>query len=53
MATDVNIRSGNGLLPNGTKPLPKPLLTNKREILRHSTEGSRQSGTKPKLVAFL
>ena len=29
MATDiwVNIDSGNGLLPNGTKPLPEPMLT--------------------------
>ena len=24
----VNIDSGNGLLPNGTKPLPEPMLTN-------------------------
>ena len=24
----VNIGSGNGLVPNGTKPLPKPMLTN-------------------------
>ena len=23
----VNIDSGNGLLPNGNKPLPKPILT--------------------------
>ena len=23
----VNIGSGNGLLPDGTKPLPKPMLT--------------------------
>ena len=29
MATDiwVNIDSGDGLLPNGTKPLPEPMLT--------------------------
>ena len=29
MATEisVNIGSGNGLLPDGTKPLPKPMLT--------------------------
>ena len=29
MATDiwVNIGSGNGLLPDGTKPLPEPMLT--------------------------
>ena len=25
----VNIVSGNGLLPGGTKPLPGPILTNK------------------------
>ena len=24
----VNIDSGNGLLPDGTKPLPEPMLTN-------------------------
>ena len=24
---EVNIGSGNGLLPDGTKPLPKPMLT--------------------------
>ena len=24
----VNIGSGNGLLPGGTKPLPEPMLTN-------------------------
>ena len=30
MATQnwVNIGSGNGLLPDGTKPLPEPMLTN-------------------------
>ena len=30
MATEilVNIGSGNGLLPDGTKPLPEPMLTN-------------------------
>ena len=29
MATQtwVNIASGNGLLPDGTKPLPEPMLT--------------------------
>ena len=29
MATEiwVNIGSGNGLLPDGTKPLPEPILT--------------------------
>ena len=29
MATEiwVNIASGNGLLPDGTKPLPEPMLT--------------------------
>ena len=24
----VNIGSGNGLVPDGTKPLPEPMLTN-------------------------
>ena len=30
MATEiwVNIGSGNGLMPDGTKPLPEPMLTN-------------------------
>ena len=29
MATNIyaNIGSGNGLLPDGTKPLPEPMLT--------------------------
>ena len=29
MATEIwiNIGSGNGLLPDGTKPLPEPMLT--------------------------
>ena len=27
MPIEVNIGSGNGLLPNGTKPLPEPMLT--------------------------
>ena len=27
MAILVNIGSGNGLLPDGTKPLPEPMLT--------------------------
>ena len=26
----VNIGSGNGLLPDGTKPLPEPLLTHRQ-----------------------
>ena len=25
--TDVNIGSGNGLVPSGNKPLPEPMLT--------------------------
>ena len=25
--TEINIISGNGLLPDGTKPLPAPMLT--------------------------
>ena len=33
MATDigVNIGSGNGLLPDGTKPLPEPVLTDHQQ----------------------
>ena len=27
----VNIGSGNGLLPDGTKPLPEPLLTDQQQ----------------------
>ena len=30
----VNIGSGNGLLPDGTKPLPKPLLNYHHVVLR-------------------
>ena len=32
MATEiwVNIGSGNGLLPDGTKPLPEPMLTDRQ-----------------------
>ena len=26
----VNISSGNGLLPDGTKPLPEPMLTDRQ-----------------------
>ena len=25
--TEVNLGTGNGLLPNGTNPLPEPMLT--------------------------
>ena len=32
----VNIGSGNGLLPDGTKPLPEPMLTDHREVQWHS-----------------
>ena len=38
----VNIGSGNGLLPDGTKPLPEPMLTNRHppEMLWHSCDGN-------------
>ena len=33
---EVNIGSGNGLLPDGTKPLPEPVLTKiSNAIWRH------------------
>ena len=28
----VNIGSGNGLLPDGTKPLPEPMLTYRQKV---------------------
>ena len=34
----VNFGSGNGLLPDGTKPLPKPTLTIINEVLWHAPE---------------
>ena len=38
MATEilVNIGSGNGLLPDSTKPLPKPMLTNHQITTLHT-----------------
>ena len=37
----VNIGASNGLLPNGTKPLPEPMLTNHiSEVLWHSPGGN-------------
>ena len=38
----VNIGSGNGLLPDGTKPLPEPMLTNH--------QGSHQRAIWPNLI---
>ena len=37
MATQnwVNIGSGNGLVPYGTKPLPEPMLTNHQMAISH------------------
>ena len=29
----INIRSGNGLVPSGNKPLPKPMLTKSHDVL--------------------
>ena len=34
----VNTGSGNGLLPDGTKPLPEPMLTIISKVLWHSSE---------------
>ena len=31
----VNIGSGNGLVPDGTKPLPEPMLTKFYNIVLH------------------
>ena len=36
----VNIGSGNGLLPDGTKPLPDPILTYHQRVQWPSTEGN-------------
>ena len=38
----VDIYSGNGLLPDGTKPLPEPMLTNHQLSLVISTWGHFQ-----------
>ena len=35
----VNIGSGNGLLPDGKKPLPEPMLTYLQIIPWHSSDG--------------
>ena len=35
----VNIGSGNGLLPDSTKPLPEPMLTNHQLSLVAFTSG--------------
>ena len=32
--------SGYGLLPDGTKPFPEPMLTHRHEILWHSFQGN-------------
>ena len=32
LQTWVNIGSGNGLVPDGTKPLPEPMLTNQSSV---------------------
>ena len=36
----VNIGSGNGLLPNGTQPLPEPMLTYHQRVLWHSPKSN-------------
>ena len=41
----VNIGSGNGLLPDGTKPLPDPMLTSYYAILWHSLESNMKKST--------
>ena len=38
--TWVTIASDNGLLPDGTKPLPEPMLTLISEVLWHSLESN-------------
>ena len=32
----VNIESGNGLIPDGTKPIPEPMLTSDQQVLATS-----------------
>ena len=41
----LNIGSGNGLLPDGTKPLPEPMLTNHQFSLVACTLGLFQGNT--------
>ena len=36
----LNIDSGNGLLPDGTKPLPEPMLIYHQWVLWYSREGN-------------
>ena len=36
----VNMGSGNGLVPNGTKPLPEPMLTFANNILRNTSNAN-------------
>ena len=36
----VNTGSGNGLLPDGAKPLPERMLTNFSKVQWHASEGS-------------
>ena len=51
MATEiwVNIGSGNGLLPDGTKPLPEPMLTDHQYIKAISQEMPQPPMTKIRL----
>ena len=48
MATQiwVNIGSGNGLVPDGTKPLSEPMLTTINEVLWHSPESNFTASAK-------
>ena len=48
MATEiwVNIYSGNGLLPDGIKPLPEPMLTDHESSDIHIRAISQESITK-------
>ena len=45
-----NIGLGNGLLPDGTKPLPEPMLIFISEVLWHSPESSFKANTQATIL---
>ena len=51
--TSVNIGSGNGLLPDGTKPLPEPMLTDVRENFHRLYHSRQQRCACNSLYAFV
>ena len=55
MATEiwVNISSGNGLLPDGTKPLPEPMLTSSVRSSDIHLRASSQEITQPSITEII